>query len=81
MIEHADKAGLELLSPRADDRRGGLVRVRVPGGPQKAESILHELFRRNVVLDKRGDALRISPHFFSTEEDIERCFEELTKLV
>jgi kynureninase len=81
VIEHADRAGLELLSPRADDRRGGLVRVRVPGGRSNAESILHELFRRNIVLDKRGDALRISPHFFSTEEDIERCFEELIKLV
>ncbi|MDQ4059348.1 MAG: aminotransferase class V-fold PLP-dependent enzyme [Actinomycetota bacterium] len=81
VIEHADKAGLELLSPRADDRRGGLVRVRVPGGRSNAESILHELFRRDVVLDQRGDALRISPHFFSNEEDIERCFEELAKLV
>jgi kynureninase len=81
IINKADEANLEVLSPRADDRRGGLVRVRVPGGRPNAERILHELFNRNVVLDQRGDALRISPHFFSTEEEIERCFEELEKLV
>ena len=81
IIEKADEAELEVLSPRDDEKRGGLVRVRVPGGRPNAERILHELFRRNVVLDQRGDALRISPHFFSTEEDIERCFGELKKLV
>jgi kynureninase len=81
IIEKADEAHLEVLSPRADDRRGGLVRVRVPGGRPNAERILHELFKRNVVLDQRGDALRISPHFFSTEQDIEHCFEELKRLV
>ena len=31
--------------------------------------------------DFRGDGLRISPHFFNTEEDIDRCFEELRPLV
>ncbi|MGH2750676.1 MAG: aminotransferase class V-fold PLP-dependent enzyme [Actinomycetota bacterium] len=81
IIEHADEAGLELLSPRSEHQRGGLIRVRVPGGRPNAERILHELFKREVVLDQRGDALRISPHFFSTEEEIERCFEELEKVV
>lgn len=81
IIEKADEAKLEVLSPRDDEKRGGLVRVRVPGGRPNTERILHELFRRNVVLDQRGDALRISPHFFSTEEDIERCFGELKKFV
>ena len=81
VVERADAAGLELLSPRESDDRGGLVRVRVRGGRAGAERIVHELFRRDVVLDQRADALRISPHFFSTEEEIERCFEELSKLI
>lgn len=81
IVAEADRARLELLSPRDDGRRGGLVRVRVAGGRPNAEKILHELFRRNVVLDQRGDALRISPHFFSTEEEIERSFAELASLL
>ncbi|HEV3473001.1 MAG TPA: aminotransferase, partial [Actinomycetota bacterium] len=58
-------------------RRGGLVRVRVPGGAGAAQAILHQLFERNVVLDQRADCLRISPHFFNDEADIDRAFDEL----
>lgn len=79
VIERTDEAGLELLSPREDDRRGGLVRIRVPGGNQVAEEVLHALFENDVVLDKRADALRISPHFFNTEDEIDACFAELRK--
>jgi selenocysteine lyase/cysteine desulfurase len=77
VIERADELGLELLSPRADDQRGGLVRVRVPGGPEGAKRILNALFDRDVVLDQRGDALRISPHFFNNEADLDAAFEVL----
>ncbi|MBA3430686.1 MAG: aminotransferase, partial [Actinobacteria bacterium] len=81
IIEEMDRLGLELLSPRIPERRGGLVRGRVAGGRANAERILHALFTKNVVLDQRGDALRISPHFFNHEDDIDRCFAELAKLV
>jgi kynureninase len=77
IIERAGDLGLELLSPRADARRGGLVRVRVPGGRAAAERVLHALLEKDVVLDQRGDALRISPHFFNDEADLDRCFDEL----
>ena len=79
VIERADDAGLEVASPRDDDRRGGLVRVRVPGGRVGAERVLHRLFERDVVLDARDDALRISPHFFNDEGDLDRCFDELRR--
>jgi selenocysteine lyase/cysteine desulfurase len=81
IIEHADEIGLEVLSPRAHARRGGLVRVRVPGGRPAAERVLHTLFAKDVVLDQRGDALRISPHFFNDEAEIDRCFVELAALL
>ncbi len=77
VVECSDDLGLELLSPREPELRGGLIRVRVPGGPQGAERVLHALFERDVVVDRRGDALRISPHFFNSKNDIERCFSEL----
>ena len=81
IIEGAEDLGMELLSPRTDSDRGGLVRVRVPGGREAAERVLHALFERDVVLDKRGDALRISPHFFNNESDIDRCFSELRSVL
>ena len=77
IIERADELGLEVLSPRNAERRGGLVRVRIPGGRPGAEKVLHRLFERDVVVDQRGDALRISPHFFNEERDVDKAFEEL----
>lgn len=77
LIEGLDDIGLELLSPRDDERRGGLIRVRIPGGVDGAKRVLHELFARDVVVDSRGDALRISPHFFNNEEDVDACLREL----
>jgi selenocysteine lyase/cysteine desulfurase len=81
VIERADEAGLEVLSPRDKSRRGGLVRVGIAGGEQRVADILQALFERDVVLDKRGEALRISPHFFNDEGDVDRCFEELRALL
>jgi kynureninase len=81
IIERADDLRLELLSPRQDEKRGGLVRVRVPGGRNAAERLLHALFQKDIVLDQRGDALRISPHFFNDEEDLDRCFEQVRSLI
>jgi kynureninase len=81
IIEQADEAGLELLSPRQKERRGGLVRVRIPGGEQRVAELLHFLLERDVVLDKRGEALRISPHFFNDEDDISHCFAQLREFL
>lgn len=81
VIDRADEAGLEVMSPRDDDHRGGLVRVAVPGGRPAAEKVLHELFEHDVVLDQRGGALRISPHFFNTPEEIDHCFDVLQKVL
>lgn len=77
LIEKLGDLEVDLLSPENPDERGGLVRVRIPGGRARAENILHELFRRDVVLDSRLDTFRISPHFFNNEDDLDRCCAEL----
>jgi kynureninase len=81
VVERAQRAGLEVLSPTVDAERGGLVRVRIPGGTTGAAALLKELFERDVVLDRRGDAFRISPHFFNDDDDLERCFTVLAELL
>jgi kynureninase len=78
LIGRADEAGLEVRTPRERSMRGGVVNVKV--GPE-AEKICHELLARDVCTDFRGDGLRISPHFFNTEADVDRCFEELRDLL
>ncbi|MEA2509537.1 MAG: hypothetical protein QOG21_1619, partial [Actinomycetota bacterium] len=51
------------------------------GGEERVAQVLQALLDRDVVLDKRGEALRISPHFFNNEEDVDHCFEELQQLL
>ena len=77
VIARADAAGLPVRTPRSREARGGVVNVGV--GPE-AERICHALLDRDVCTDFRGDGLRISPHFFNTEADVDRCFEELARL-
>jgi selenocysteine lyase/cysteine desulfurase len=54
--------------------------VNVKVGPE-AEKVCYELLARDVCTDFRGDGLRISPHFFNTEGDIDRCFAELREVL
>ena len=77
VIARADGAGLPVRTPRARSARGGVVNVGV--GPE-AGKLCHALLERDVCTDYRGDGLRISPHFFTTESEIDRCFDELAAL-
>ena len=78
VITRADEAGLSVRTPRDRDARGGVVNVGL--GPEAGE-ICHALLARDVCTDFRGDGLRISPHFFNTEADVDRCFDELRALI
>jgi kynureninase len=78
LIARADEMALQVRTPRDRSARGGVVNVGV--GPE-AERICHALLERDVCTDYRGDGLRISPHFFNTEADIDCCFEELRPLL
>jgi len=78
VIARADAAGLPVRTPRDRDARGGVVNV---GVGTDAGQICHALLARDVCTDFRGDGLRISPHFFNTEADIDRCFDQLAALI
>ncbi len=74
IIARADKAGLPVASPRAHERRGGIVALRFPG----AEAVARELIASGFVCSYRA-GLRIAPHFYNTEEEIDRFMHELAR--
>jgi kynureninase len=78
VIARADELGLPVRTPRERSGRGGVVNVEVGA---RAEKVCHGLLARGVCTDFRGDGLRISPHFFNTEDDVDRCFEELRQVM
>ena len=78
VIARSDEAGLAVRTPRDRAARGGVVNVQVGND---AGAIFHELLARDVCTDFRGDGLRVSPHFFNAEADIDRCFDELRSVL
>jgi kynureninase len=77
LIEAADEAGFEIRTPRAAEERGGTVTVWHP----EAERLSQGLLEREVICDYRpGAGIRLSPHFYSTEEECTHAIQTLADL-
>ena len=70
LIAAAEGAGFEIRTPREHRRRGGTVTVFHP----RAEELCQTLLDRQVLCDHRpGAGIRLSPHFYNTEEECDRA--------
>jgi kynureninase len=78
VIDVADQAGLPVRTPRDRDARGGMVNI---GVGADAEKVCHALLERDVCTDYRGDGIRVSPHFFNVEDDVDRLFAALREIL
>ena len=77
LMERAREAGYRLNTPDADHERGGAVIVDVPNG----EAVTAELLRRDILVDYRPNAgIRMAPHFYNTEEDIDHAMNTLDEM-
>jgi kynureninase len=77
LIELADEAGIRINTPRDPKRRGGVVILDVPNGYE----VTKELARREVLVDYRpGAGIRVAPHFYTTDEELERTVSEIQAL-
>lgn len=78
IIEWADEFGFAIQSPRDPRIRGGHVSV----NPPQAVAVSRELLRRRFMVDYRPDAgIRVAPHFFNTEEEVDQLMREMHKIV
>jgi kynureninase len=78
LIELADQAGITVRSQRDHAQRGGVVILDVPDG----ERVTAELLRRQILVDHRPDAgIRISPHFYTADHELEHTIHELTAIL
>jgi kynureninase len=78
VIAGADEMDLPVRTLRDRNARGGLVNV---GVGTDAEKVCHALLERDVCTDYRGDGIRVSPHFFTLESEIDRLFEGLREIL
>ena len=70
LIELADEAGLRGRTPRDPEKRGGVVILDVPNGHEVTQGTRRAA---EVLVDYRpGAGIRIAPHFYTTDEEMER---------
>ena len=77
LIQLAEEAGFQVTSPRNPAQRGGTITV----AHEHAAAMAKELVRREFIIDFRpGAGIRISPHFYTTDEELELIIEEMKKI-
>lgn len=77
LIELAREAGFSVNCPLNAHERGGTVTLDVPNGYQVTE----ELLRRDFLVDYRpGAGIRIAPHFYTKDEELELVIREICSL-
>jgi len=76
LIELADARGYTVNAPRDPARRGGTVAIDVPHGYEVTQHLLSQ----NILVDYRvGAGIRIAPHFFTREDELDEAVSEIDK--
>jgi len=74
LIELAEEAEFTVTSPKSPADRGGTITV----GHEEAAALTKELIRREFIVDYRpGAGVRISPHFYTKDEELELVINEM----
>jgi len=73
LIESVKKLGLKLQTPEEPQYRSGVVNFKIDKPKEVAESLSH----KDIIISARAHGLRVSPHFYNTEEEIDKLMEEI----
>ncbi len=76
ILERADAAGIAVASPREACARGGVVNLALANGP----AVVTALGRGGFVCSHRK-GVRVAPHFYNTDEEVERFMDALVSCV
>ena len=71
IIREAESRGYTVLTPKARQERGGSVTL---SGNFDPAQIRDALLAQRIMVNVRGGGLRVSPHFYNTEEELQRFF-------
>ena len=78
LIALADARGYAVSAPRDDARRGGTVAFDVPQAYEVAQALL----ARDIVIDYRpGAGIRVAPHFYTSDDELERAVAAIDEIL
>ncbi len=70
LVERLAPRGYEVTSSRRESERSGILSLRHPG--HETNALVQRLLDDDITCLRRGDSVRLSPHFYCNEEDVER---------
>lgn len=79
LCELAKSKGYEILSSRKKEEKSQIVLIAPKQGWTDIEIAKH-LQERNIIISPRSGAIRVAPHFFNNQADIETFVETLSEL-
>lgn len=73
LIDLLQKCGFRLQTPTEKQYRSGIVNFRI-NNPQE---VVEKLGKKGIIVSARANGIRVSPHFYNTEEEIDKLVEEM----
>jgi len=78
IIREAEKRDFQVRTPKSKEERGGIISIIGNFDPIKVKDKLKE---EGILVNVRGGAIRISPHFYNTEYEVLRLFDAIDRVV
>lgn len=70
IITFCDTKGFELVTPREQSKRAGIVTIKHP----EAQTMFNDLTEQRIITSLREGMIRIAPHFYNSDEDLRALF-------
>ena len=78
LMQMAEQRGWRVNTPRDPERRGGTVSINMPNAPE----VCKQLLQRDILVDYRPKAgVRMAPHFYTTDQEIERAIAAVEEIL
>jgi len=78
VIKELQKLKLVIISPIEEEKnRSGIVVFKVT----HANELVKKLEKEHIIVSARGGGIRISPHFYNNEQDIDKLISKLRSLI
>ena len=78
LVEKLRELKIELISPLDEEKcRSGIIVFK----ENNAQEIVRKLEKKGIMVSARGDGIRVSPHFYNNEQDIDKLILNLGDLI
>ncbi len=79
LVEHLQTMNVEIITPMDAARRSGIFSFRIPGDTEKIRRLHKHLTSHGVACALRQEAVRISPHFYNTPDEMDRIADTIRR--